>query len=481
MVAATAQTSPNPNDVVTAFDASSRSWVTAGQGGPSHTKLPALDGALLVSAEALQGAAEDFGRVVSRRPSAVLRPGSVEDVARMVRFARQHRMKIGPRGQGHTMYGHCQVEAGIVIDMSALATIHSIAEDRALVDAGVSWSTLVAQTIAAGRTPPVLTDYLELSVGGTLSVGGLSGTSFRYGTQGDNVLELQMVTGEGELVTCSPTQHRELFEAALAGLGQCGIIVRATLRLVPAPALVRVYVLSYADNGTLIRDELRTIEPDRFDNAVAAVVPGPNGSWMRQLICAAYYTPPQAPDNARLLQGLSYQQGVEQIFDVPYIAFVNRLAPQIAESQTLGIFARPHPWVDLFVPGSKVEAFVDTLLQEVVPAEITPVFPILLYPFKRERLTRPLFRVPEEDTFFLVDVLRTAMPGARDGAEQVKHNRALFERNREWGGTHYAISAIPCTPEDWKRHYGSAWDGLAAAKRRYDPDRVLTPGPRVFE
>ncbi len=468
----------SPEDVVIAFNPSQRSWATSRHTGTGFEKLPALDGLLLVSEQALKDAADDFGHVVSHRPSAVLRPGSAEDVVRMVRFARQHRLRIGPRGQSHTTYGQSQVEAGIVIEMSSLATIHSIREDRTVVDGGVLWSTLVQQTVALGRTPPVLPDFLELSVGGTLSVGGVSGTSFQHGAQADNVLELEVVTGEGEQVTCSPTQHRDLFEAVLAGLGQCGIIVRATLRLLPAPTHVRVYDLGYADVHTQVQDLRKALGPGRFDNVAGMVLPAPGGGWLHRVICAAHYSAPAQLDDARMLEGLSYQRGSEQLVDLPYIAWVNRLVEPMAEGKKLGYFAHPHPWCDLFVPASKLGAFVAEVLSEVSPAEFSPFAPILLLPFKRDLLTRPLFRVPEEDTFFLFDLLRTVTPETRSTADAVAHNRKLFERNREWGGTHYTISAIPLSPQDWKRHYGPAWEGLVAARRRYDPDTVLS-GPRA--
>jgi len=89
----------------------------------------------------------------------------------------------------------------------------------------------------------VLTAYLGLTVGGTLSIGGVGTTTFRHGAQVDHVHELQAVTGEGQLVMCSETRHRDLFEAALAGQGQCAIMTRAVLRLVPAAGMVREYVL----------------------------------------------------------------------------------------------------------------------------------------------------------------------------------------------------------------------------------------------
>lgn len=464
-------------ETVTAFDPASKAWITGGQNGSQFEKLPPLEGALHVSSRALEDAADDFGHVVSRRPSAILRPGSVEDVVQMVRFARRHRLKIGPRGQAHTMYGHTHVEAGIVIDMRTLATIHSIGEDRAEVDAGVLWSELVARSVSQGRTPPVLTDLLEMSVGGTLSVGGVSGTSYRYGVQLDTVLELQVVTGEGERVTCSPDQNRDLFEAALAGLGQCGVIVRATVRLVPAPARVRLYDLGYADHGALIQDELRVIADGRFDYVLGLVIPTPDGGWTSRMHSASYLT---QPDDERILAGLSHQRGDAQIKDVPYITWVNSLVVQLNELRRLGVYTRPHPWCDLLVPASKLEMFVGEVLKEISPSELSPYFPILMYPLKRESLTRPLFRVPDEDTCFLLDILRTASPETRNAAQMVAHNRLLFERNRSSGGMHYTISAIDCSLEDWKQHYGPAWKGFADAKRRYDPDNVLTPGPGIF-
>lgn len=476
MLSTTSPLSPSPQDIVTAFDTASRVWVTVGQTGSKLEKLPALEGRLLVSSQVLEDAANDFGLAVpSRRPSAVLQPGSEEDVARMVRFARTHGLKIGPRGTAHTMYGHTQVDGGIVIEMRKLARIHSIGEDRAEVDAGVLWSELVSRAVSQGRTPPVLTDLLEMSVGGTLSVGGVSGTSYRYGTQVDNVLELRVVTGEGELVSCSPTQNQELFDAVLAGLGQCGIIVRATIRLVPTPARVRLYALKYANHDALIRDELAVIKDGRFDYVLGVVFPGPDGRWECLMHSASYHS---QPDDERMLAGLSHQQAT--VKDVPYLEWVNSLVLQLNELKRLGQYTRPHPWCDLLVPSSRIGKFVSEVLEEVSPAEISHVFPLLLYPFNRQPITRPLFRVPDEDTFFLFDILRTASAGTRSAAQMVEHNRQLFERNRSWGGTHYTICAIGCSHKDWKQHYGPAWEAFAAAKRRYDPDRVLTPGPGIF-
>jgi FAD/FMN-containing dehydrogenase len=159
----------------------------------------------------------------------------VRDIASIVSFARRFGLKIAARGQGHQPFGQAQVSGGIVIDMRSLQQVHTFTADSVEVDAGTSWRTLLQATLSYGLAPPVLTKFLGLTVGGTLSIGGVGVTSLRHGAQVDQTLALQVVTGEGDVVVCSTHEHRDLFEAALAGQGQCAIITRATLRLERAP------------------------------------------------------------------------------------------------------------------------------------------------------------------------------------------------------------------------------------------------------
>ncbi|TMK45434.1 MAG: FAD-binding protein, partial [Actinobacteria bacterium] len=206
---------------------------------------PRFDGILALGDDELAGAADDFGHLVRRRPAAVLRAGSVDDVVRLVRHARQAGLQLVPRGAGHTTYGQAQIDGGVVVDLRRLDRIHALTSRTATVDAGLTWSTLVRHTTSAGLVPPVLPDFLDLTVGGTLSAGGITGTSFIWGAQIDTVEELLVVTGAGEVVTCSLSREPELFDAALGGFGQVGIIVRATIRLSAAPDSVEVFRLPY--------------------------------------------------------------------------------------------------------------------------------------------------------------------------------------------------------------------------------------------
>lgn len=64
--------------------------------------LTGLSGTLLFDDATRQAAADDFGRIVHRSPIAVLKPGSAQDVVKLVQFANRHGLKVATRGRGHS-------------------------------------------------------------------------------------------------------------------------------------------------------------------------------------------------------------------------------------------------------------------------------------------------------------------------------------------------------------------------------------------
>jgi FAD/FMN-containing dehydrogenase len=462
---------------IVGFDLVSRSWVAeASGGGGDFSQLPPLDGTLTTDPAALVAAADDFGHIIHRTPVAVLRPGSVEDVVKMVRFAREHNIRIAGRGKGHTAFGQSQAGAGIVIDMSTLNQIHSIEQDRAVVDAGVVWRDLLLVTIPAGLTPPVLTDYTRLTVAGTLSVGGVSGRSYVHGAQVDNVLELQVVTGEGRLVTCSASENKRLFEAVLAGLGLCAIIVRATIRLIPAKERAQTLRFFYPDVATMLADLRFLINAERFDHIRGMSVTTPGGFAFFIEGTSFYTSATELPANPT--QGLNFIPGSQQTEDLTYFEYTDLVVQLIDSLNAAGLGGFPHPWLDLFVPDSKIDDFASQTIASLDPSLFLPGSLILFYPFVRSRLTRPMLRVPDEEVFFLFDILRTIPHEAVDSV--VAENRSLYETNRDLGGKFYTISAVPIGHHDWVKHFQPFWGLLVSEKSKHDPDNVLGPGPGVF-
>jgi len=136
---------------------------------------------------------------------------------------------------------------------------------------------------APGLAPAGLPDFLDLTVGGTLVVGGVGAGIRWFGVAADNAVALRVVTGTGEELACSPRENPDLFDAVRAGLGQVGVITRATVGLVPAPRDVRRFLLSYPDLPTMLGDQRLLARDDRFDAVQGAVLAAPGGGWTFRL------------------------------------------------------------------------------------------------------------------------------------------------------------------------------------------------------
>jgi FAD/FMN-containing dehydrogenase len=465
--------------LVTAFDGNSRAWAAAHVG---LDRVPHLDGRLLFDPVDLSRFEDDFGHLIHRAPLAVLEPGSVADVAAMIEFCGPRRIPVAARGQGHQTNGQAQVSGGLVIDMSPLNTVTvDTTAQTASAGAGAVWSALLTASLPHGLTPPVFTDYIELSIGGTLSSGGVGGATHHHGAQADNVVELEVVTGDGEIVVCSPSRHTDLFYGTLAGLGQIAVITRATVRLLPAPTAARQYSLTYPSVEALAAAQRRVVRDGRFDWLEGAINALPGGGWQYVLEGTAYYgaTP---PDDQALIGDLGYA-GSARIVDFSYLDFVNDLAPVVAFLKSTGEWYDPHPWFNVFLPDDAADVYTATVVNKLTLADIGASGVVLLYPVPTARLTAPLLRVPDSELAFLFALLKTASPdaGALPAATMLEANRELFLAARELGGTQYPVGSIPMTAHDWRVQYGEQWRRFTAAKHRYDPHGILAPGQGIFE
>jgi FAD/FMN-containing dehydrogenase len=430
---------------------------------------------MITEPAALAYAATDFGGLVSRSPLAVLRAGSAADISAVLPVAAANGIRVVTRGRGHTSLGQAQVLDGLVIDLTALDDVHELTETQVTVGAGATWNSLLERTLQHGLTPRVLTDYLGTSAGGTLSAGGIGGTSHRYGVQTDNVLSLDVVTADGQLRRCSPTELPDLFHAVLGGFGQCGIIVRATLPLIAAPERVRRIKVYYPTAEELISSQRSLLADGRFDFLQGEVLPA-DGGWVFMLDVASYYTSPHEPDVDRLVSGVGFVPSRDKIEDLSYWEFATRLDETVTYLEGTGEWSAPHPWPNLLLPDAHTDSLVDGIMAGLEQADMGASGLILIYPMTTAAFTTPLFRVPEGSTVFLVAGLRFAADAAR-AEDMVAANRRWYDAAVALGGTSYPTGAIPFTETDWTRHLGPAKATLAEAKDRYDPSNLF---PRRF-
>lgn len=152
---------------------------------------------------AIKSASSDYGNIFKENPVAVLYPSSTEDIAALVKAAYNSSVpfKIAAKGRGHSVRGQAMADGGVVVEMMALKNYRN--GNGITVGSGFYadvageqlWIDVLNATLEHGLSPASWTDYLYLTVGGTLSNAGISGQTFRYGPQISNVYELDVVNG----------------------------------------------------------------------------------------------------------------------------------------------------------------------------------------------------------------------------------------------------------------------------------------------
>jgi len=182
-------------------------------------------------------------------PLAVLRPGSAQEIAQIVRHARACKLPIVMRGGGASYtdaYAH-QGEGGVTLDFSRMKAIE-IDEANALVsvEPGVTWAELREALTERGLKTRFWGSYsgLEATVAGGVSMNAIS---HGQGTAADSVVSLSIVTGTGEILSTGSAlsgpalPFSRHYGPDLTGLftGDCGALgikVRITLALERAAA-----------------------------------------------------------------------------------------------------------------------------------------------------------------------------------------------------------------------------------------------------
>jgi len=428
----------------------------------------------------------DFGRMIKRLPGVVVRPASTGDVAAVIGYARRNSVPVATRAEAHTQSGQALTDGGILLDMTSLDRILAIDPQEPAADcqAGVKWDTLVRQTIPQGLVPPVLTNNLGVTIGGTISVAGLGVASFRFGAQGDQALELEVVTGAGDVVLCSESRNREVYDAVRSTLGQFGVITRARVRLRPCRPKTRTYFLLYDDLGALMRDAQLAIDQDRVDYIESACVPCPQGfrigpagkeafaAWFFPLHLTVEFDPQAPPQDAQVLQGLAPYRKTH-VEDQDTFLFAARMEPLFAIWKRIGNWALAHPWTETILPWGTAQPFISQVLAGLPPTALGGGH-VLLWPCRGTSSRIPLFMHPQTPLVMGFGILPGVPPDLLPQARQ--RLNLMSDLSVAAGASRYLSGFIEFDRVRWKRHFGALWDEVRRLKQTYDPDGILNPG-----
>ncbi|CAN6915293.1 unnamed protein product [Brassica oleracea] len=489
---------------------------------PISLNLTALTDPFSISA-----ASRDFGNITDVNPGAVLCPSTPAEVARLLRFANgdfsydsepttsSPGFKVAARGQGHSLRGQASAPGGVVVNMTCLAKTAKPAAVVVLADgtyadvaAGAMWVEVLEAALARGVSPVTFTDYLYLSVGGTLSNAGIGGQVFRHGPQISNVHELDVITGKGDMVTCSPKLNPELFYGVLGGLGQFGIITRARIALEHAPTRAKWIRILYSDFSAFTRDQERLISMANdlrvdflegqlmMSNGIVDTSFFPLSDQTRVvslvndhriiyvLEVAKYYDTTTLPIIEQVIDRLTRTLGITSEFmfvqDVPYFDFLNRVRNEEDKLRSVALWEVPHPWLNMFVPRSRILDFHEGVIKGLLLNQTATSGVTLFYPTNRNKWNNLMSAmIPDEDVFYVIGFLQSA--GGSHNFEELENLNDRIINFCDNSGIKIKEYLMHYTrKEDWIKHFGPKWSDFSRRKMMFDPEKLLSPGQDIF-
>ena len=168
--------------------------------------------------------------MIDKRPAVIARCQSADDVAAVIRFARDHDLPLAIRAGGHNGGGLGSVDDGVVCDLSALKDIAvDPAAGTVRVGGGSLWGEVDAATAPHGLAVPAGI-ISSTGVAGLTLGGGHGYLTRRYGLTIDNLLSAELVLADGSRVTASADEHPDLFWAIRGGGGNFGVVTSFTFQ-----------------------------------------------------------------------------------------------------------------------------------------------------------------------------------------------------------------------------------------------------------
>jgi len=165
-------------------------------------------------------------------------PENLEDLKKVINHAIKNNFSICPKGSGNSYGDEFQNESNIVADTSMMNKILSWDIENGIinVESGVSIKKLLKVSLKNNWILPAIPGTRLPTIGGCVSNNVHGKNSFRNGNFGDCVIEIKILVASNEVLTCSRNTNKELFYAAIGGIGLLGIIVSVKMQLIKIPS-----------------------------------------------------------------------------------------------------------------------------------------------------------------------------------------------------------------------------------------------------
>jgi FAD/FMN-containing dehydrogenase len=372
-----------------------------------------------------------------------------------------------------------------ISDLTQILDIDPVAR-TCTAEAGVAFVDLVRATLRHGLVPIVVPELESITIGGAVSGCSIESMSYRYGGFHDTCLAYEVITASGDVLSCTATnEHALVFHMMHGSFGTLGILARLTFRLVPAKPFVRVdyeHHTTLASYRAAIQRHFAAEDVDFMDGIIHApdhlvlcvgrfVDTAPYTSrydWMK-----IYYLSTTARDVDYLATPdylFRYDRGVTNVHPKSWLGRLvfgkltgSQHVLRLAERLPFLLSESPDVTLDLFLPFSKVPAFLDWYQREVGH------FPLWCVPYRRvhdyEWLADSFYAGMEDRLFLDLAIYGMKQPPGKNV------HRMLEEKLRELGGVKTLIAHNYYSRDE----FWSIWN-----KRNYDAVKAITDPSNLF-
>jgi FAD/FMN-containing dehydrogenase len=170
-------------------------------------------------------------------------------LARAVDQARARGERIGLRKSTSNLFRHRSQTGKFFIDVRDFSRVLAIDPQRmtADVEGMITYEALVDETLKYGLLPAVVPQLKTITVGGAVSGLGIESSSFKFGLVHETIEEMEILLGDGRLMTCSCRENPDLFFGFPNSYGTLGYALRLTVRLIPAKPYVHLTHTRFSD------------------------------------------------------------------------------------------------------------------------------------------------------------------------------------------------------------------------------------------
>jgi FAD/FMN-containing dehydrogenase len=410
--------------------------------------------------------------------------------------ARQAKTHVTIAGARHSMGGQTMGQKGcFTVDMLGLDYIHPLTkrpgDDRRwlTVGAGARWKDIIPELREQGYAPKVMQSNSDFSVGGSLSV-NCHGWQHNSEPIASTVDSIKIMTADGHVRRCSRRENAELFSLALGGYGLFGIILEATLEVIPdrhyaakaqhvtpATYVATFESMTQGQSDGMAYGRISTAPNSFLTEGVVAVLkpvsaPEKTGhSWLPDSFLAnvkrGVFRSAVGSD-----RGKNFRWNLEKRYGETG-GLVQRRSDILSEP--VALYGNRNPKAteilhEYFIPKDQLAEFLGKMRAIHQEGPCPDLLNITVRNVKTDRTTR--LRYAREEVFGLVMLFHQHCGSATQEEQMKGYTQKLIDAALACEGSYYLPYRLHARQDQFDRAYPMA-QKVFALKRRYDPQGLF--------